>query len=47
MSLIQDVQQNCSAKLGEVVIEKRLPLRLIFGGGWTDTPPYTLEVLNP
>ena len=27
-----------------LMTEERLPLRLIFGGGWTDTPPYTAEV---
>ncbi len=27
-----------------LIFEETMPLRLIFGGGWTDTPPYTLEV---
>ena len=37
------VKYNDKCKIVKEKIEINLPLRVNFGGGWTDTPPYCLE----
>ena len=38
-----DLQENQCAKIIRDQHEVRLPLRVNWGGGWSDTPPYCLE----
>ena len=40
---INKVKYNDKCKIVKEKIEINLPLRVNFGGGWTDTPPYCLE----
>ena len=42
-SAVQDLYENKNAKIIIDEIEVSLPLRVNFGGGWSDTPPYCNE----
>ena len=42
-SRLQDLQENNDARICKDYVELRLPLRVNWGGGWSDTPPYCNE----
>ena len=37
---IAGLHENKNAKITEETVEVKLPLRVNWGGGWSDTPPY-------
>jgi fucokinase len=37
------LQENREARISEEEVEVKLPLRVNWGGGWSDTPPYCNE----
>lgn len=42
-STLQGLKENTEAKIAREEVEVALPLRVNFGGGWSDTPPYCME----
>ena len=42
-STLKDLRENTSAVIAHDEIEVKLPLRVNWGGGWSDTPPYCIE----
>lgn len=42
-SALQNIQENQTARIARDVVEVALPLRVNWGGGWSDTPPYCNE----
>ena len=42
-STLSGLQENKSARISVPEIEVKLPLRVNWGGGWSDTPPYCNE----
>ena len=42
-STLADLQENKSARIAVDDVEVKLPLRVNWGGGWSDTPPYCNE----
>ena len=42
-STMQSLQENTNARIVHDTIEVALPLRVNWGGGWSDTPPYCIE----
>ncbi len=40
---LRDLKENTAAKIARDQVEVRLPLRVNWGGGWSDTPPYCNE----
>lgn len=42
-STLNSLQENKNAKIAVDEVEVDLPLRVNFGGGWSDTPPYCNE----
>lgn len=42
-STIKTLQENKTAKIAVNEVEVKLPLRVNWGGGWSDTPPYCNE----
>ena len=42
-STIKNLQENITAKIAVDNVEVKLPLRVNWGGGWSDTPPYCNE----
>lgn len=40
---LQSIHQNKNARIVKEEVEVSLPLRVNFGGGWSDTPPYCNE----
>jgi fucokinase len=42
-SAIKDIKHNQSYKIAESNVIVRLPVRVNWGGGWSDTPPYCME----
>ena len=42
-STLQALQENKEARIRKDEIEVKLPLRVNWGGGWSDTPPYCNE----
>lgn len=42
-STLQNLQENKTARISRDDIEVKLPLRVNWGGGWSDTPPYCNE----
>lgn len=42
-STLKTLQENKTAKIAVDSVEVKLPLRVNFGGGWSDTPPYCNE----
>lgn len=42
-STLEDIRENRDMKIALDEHEVRLPLRVNFGGGWSDTPPYCNE----
>lgn len=42
-STMQNLQENTSIKIAHDAVEVALPLRVNWGGGWSDTPPYCNE----
>ncbi len=42
-STLRGLKENTEARICEDDLEVRLPLRVNFGGGWSDTPPYCNE----
>ena len=42
-STLQNLQENKTARISVPEIEVKLPLRVNWGGGWSDTPPYCNE----
>jgi len=42
-STLQSLQENTSVRIAHDSIEVALPLRVNWGGGWSDTPPYCNE----
>ncbi len=43
-STLAGLRENKEAHIGVDELEVRLPLRVNFGGGWSDTPPYCNEM---
>ena len=37
------LKENKDARISEEAVEVKLPLRVNWGGGWSDTPPYCNE----
>lgn len=42
-STLQGLRENTSAVIAHDTVEVALPLRVNWGGGWSDTPPYCME----
>lgn len=42
-STLKELQENTSAHITQNNVEIRMPLRVNWGGGWSDTPPYCNE----
>lgn len=42
-STMQNLRENVNAKIVRDTVEVTLPLRVNWGGGWSDTPPYCNE----
>ena len=42
-STLKDLRENTSAVIAHNEVEVALPLRVNWGGGWSDTPPYCVE----
>lgn len=42
-STMQDLKENTDVKIAHDDVKIKLPLRLNWGGGWSDTPPYCNE----
>ena len=42
-STLEGLRENTSAVIAHDVVEVALPLRVNWGGGWSDTPPYCME----
>lgn len=42
-STLEGLSENKTARISENEIEVKLPLRVNWGGGWSDTPPYCNE----
>lgn len=42
-STLEGLQENKEAKIIKDTVEVKLPLRVNWGGGWSDTPPYCNE----
>ena len=42
-STLKGLQENTEARIGKDEWEVKLPLRVNWGGGWSDTPPYCNE----
>ena len=42
-STLQTLQENKDARISQESVEVALPLRVNWGGGWSDTPPYCNE----
>ena len=43
VSTMQSLEENTGVKIAHDDVEIKLPLRLNWGGGWSDTPPYCNE----
>ena len=43
VSTMQNLEENTGVKIAHDDVEIKLPLRLNWGGGWSDTPPYCNE----
>ena len=42
-STLQNLQENTNIRIAHDAVEVALPLRVNWGGGWSDTPPYCNE----
>lgn len=40
---VKDTSYRSNAKIVQAGVQTRLPVRVNFGGGWSDTPPYCME----
>ena len=40
---VKQLQENATARISHSAVEVKLPLRVNWGGGWSDTPPYCNE----
>lgn len=42
-SSLEELKEKTDVKIAREIVEVKLPLRVNWGGGWSDTPPYCIE----